>query len=438
MTPARALTPAASTALYLATADWSSRRRGMTMGTLAALAALATGCAAALVWDAVLFNALVTQWNMNDFGKFYYATIGWRAGADLYAPNAASALPVEQVAGIQLLNMNPPHFHLVMLPLSWLSPSAALQVWMMGSVFACLLSVQLIASELGIAWTPTRVLAAVCGALLFSGTQGFFATGQVSLLMLLPMTAAWVAARRGQWGRAGLWLGACAGVKPFLLLFLPYLALTRRRRALAGACAAIAGSVLAGVAVFGASAHVSWLGALAASQQWTWFPMGVSLNAVFARFLTETPVYVPFTISPWLARLWVIPAAAIGLVSLVLTARPRATAPDEPIADRDPHTVDAPFATLLLAAQLMSPLGWVYYLWWVAGPLAALVLRGSARARTALVLAAAILALMVPPALTSLLPSSSGATLTVGSLYFWATLSLWVVAVSHRPTARRA
>lgn len=427
------LTPSASTALYLATTDWSIRRQPISIASLAGLAALAVGCVAGLLWDAVLFNALVTQWNMNDFGKFYYATTGWRAGLDLYAPNAASVLPMEQLAGLQLLNMNPPHFHLLMLPLTSMSPTGALQVWLIASLFACLVSVQMIAAELGVRWTPARILGTVCGALLFSGTQGFFATGQVSFLMLLPMTACWVSARRGQWGRAGLWLGLCASIKPFLLLFVPYLLMTRRTRALTSMALAIVCALLTGVIVFGAASYVSWLEALAASNQWTWFPMGVSMNAVFTRFLSQTPVYTPLADSPGLARLWVIPALAVGLVSLLHAARPRATAPDEPMQDGDPHTVDAPFATLLLAAQLMSPLGWVYYLWWPAGPLAALVVRGSSAEWNSRLLGGGLLALMLPPALTFLFQPLPGATLTVGSIYFWATLSMWMAAVSHRP-----
>lgn len=427
------LTPSASTALYVATIEGSARRTQAGVLSIAGLALLAVGCVAGVLWNAVLLNALVTQWNLNDFGKFYYAAEGWRAGLDLYAPNAASTLPMGQVAGMQMLNMNPPHFHVLMLPLTLLSTLAALQVWLVASLFACLLSVQMIASELGVRWTPALLLGAICGALFFSGTQSFFVTGQVSLLMLLPMTACWTSARRGQWGRAGLWLGACASVKPFLLVFVPYLILTRRTRALGAMAAAIAAAFSAGAIVFGLSAHVSWLRALAAADQWAWFPMSVSMNAVFTRFFSDTTAYAPVAIRPALIRLWVIPAIVVGLVSLAQAARPRATAPDEPMQERDPHSVDAPFATLLLAAQLMSPLGWVYYLWWLAGPLAALALRTASTTWSRRLLGFGLVGLMLPPALTVLFQPFAGATVTVGSLYFWATFSLWVVAVSHRP-----
>src|SRR5262249_19158974 len=139
----------------------------------------------------------------------------------------ATSLSLAGGGEIQYLNLNPPHFHLLILPFARLPLDQAGLVWMGLSVFALIVSILLIAHELGIVWSPFRALATTCATLAFAGTQAFFLTGQISTLLLLAMTAAWIAARRGRWMSASVWIGGCLSVKPFLLIVLPYLAAKR-------------------------------------------------------------------------------------------------------------------------------------------------------------------------------------------------------------------
>src|SRR5438552_5303216 len=87
--------------------------------------------------------------------------------------------------------------------------------------------------EIGGTWTPVGALVAIFVILAFAGTQAFFLTGQISMLLMLAVTLCWIDARRQRWTAAGIWLGVCISIKPFVLIVLPYLLLTRRFRAAA-------------------------------------------------------------------------------------------------------------------------------------------------------------------------------------------------------------
>jgi hypothetical protein len=90
--------------------------------------------------------------------------------------------------------------------------------------------------------------------------------------------------------------------------------------------------------------------------------------------------------------------------------------------------VDRRWALLLLACLLCSPLGWIYYGWIATGPL--WVLWTSGRLWTPALWVAAP-GLFVPAWLT--LPTSHGlAALTLGSVYTWTYLGLWVAVLRGR------
>ena len=57
---------------------------------------------------------------------------------------------------IQFLNLNPPHFHLILLPLAPLTRSPALVAWGIVSLVCLVLSLRLIARESDLVLTPRR------------------------------------------------------------------------------------------------------------------------------------------------------------------------------------------------------------------------------------------------------------------------------------------
>ena len=389
-------------------------------------------CAAAFYWDTTLVSVMTDRLHGNDFGKFYYSTRAFLDGGDMYAPSLATDLKLDKAPELQFLDMNPPHFHLIVLPLARLELRQAVGVWMGASVFALILSMLLIFREIRLDWTPTRLLTIAFGTLGFAGTQAFFLTGQLSMLLLLAMTVCWLDARRDRWSSVGVWLGVCLSIKPFLLILIPYLLGTRRFRAVAFTLATALACFLAGLLIFGAEAHISWYRAISQSGDWAWTPMNASALGFFRRAFGETPYFAPLVSAPGVVPLWMVAAGLVGAFSLAVA-----------ILDRTPLAVDRAFALLLVAAVLISPLGWIYYLWLPAGPIAALVWRpkdGPDRGpRSDRILAVpVIVGLMWPLVFLYVFQPRPWATLLVGSIYFLSTACLWLWLLLDGVRSRRA
>src|SRR5262245_44605653 len=239
-------------------------------------------CAAAFFLDTLLLRKML-EMHMNDFCKFYYSARAFFEGRDMYAPSPGTNIGTGAAADLQFLNLNPPHFHLVVLPFAMMPPDLAVVLWVAVSLAALMISLVLIGRELGVAWTPLRVFVVAFAVLAFSGTQAFFLTGQVSMLLMLAMTLAWLDARRGRWPAAAIWLGLCLSVKPFVAIFVPYLIATRRYRAAAISLATAAAAFMIGLLVFGLQNVQSWARAVAQSADWTWAEMNASLLGFFRR-----------------------------------------------------------------------------------------------------------------------------------------------------------
>ena len=122
--------------------------------------------------------------------------------------------------------------------------------------------------------------------------------------------------------------------------------------------------------------------------------------------------------------LWLLLSGAIGVVSLAVAA-----------TDRGAARSTAAFALLLLAALLISPLGWTYYWWLVprwwrssppggAGcPAGGRVSQRTRRWRRRCSLSRCPAIWPLPAAIA--FQPSAWATVFPGSAYFWATLALW-------------
>lgn len=372
---------------------------------------------------------MVAHLAMNDFGRFYYSARLFLDGHDMYGASPATFAVLAPNVTHPFWNMNPPHFHLPLLVLAMLSPGQALAAWALASLASLGGSLFLIAKEIEIRINVVRALWGLLALLAFAGTGTLIVTGQVSLLLLGPVTLAWLAARRGNWTRAGVWLGLAMSIKPFLLIFVPYLLVRRRFVAAVTALLAVAGAFALGLAVFGPAAHLAWLRALE-STDWTWAAMNGSFLGVLSRTLSESPYFTPLVSAPGLVRpLWLCAAFAAGVLTL-LAARWGET----------PEAVDRGFVLVLVGAQLVSPLGWIYYFWLPIGPAVSLlanwIRRRPERASSSgtnltttrcrdLVLWASLPGLIWPLSLVTWHQPSPWATVTVGSAYFWATLLVW-------------
>ena len=100
--------------------------------------------------------------------------------------------------------------------------------------------------------------------------------------------------------------------------------------------------------------------------------------------------------------------------------------------------MDRAFALLLVAAILISPLGWIYYMPVAAGPIAAIVFaqerRGPWTWWSVLLGVIAIAGFYWPHPLLGAMQPNRWATLVFTSAYFWASLAAWtwLMTENHR------
>ena len=115
-------------------------------------------CLALLGWNVALVLVMERGIVRSDFGKLHASAQAFLAGRDMYDLGPATLSPVRGMTDqvlhyIPFLNLNPPHFHLILLPLAPLSARWALVVWGIVSLVCLALSLRLIARESGIVLT---------------------------------------------------------------------------------------------------------------------------------------------------------------------------------------------------------------------------------------------------------------------------------------------
>ncbi|MGO9621960.1 MAG: glycosyltransferase family 87 protein [Desulfobaccales bacterium] len=380
------------------------------------------------LYNVLCFSIGNTYCHTNDFGKMFNTTQSLLNGKiDGYINSPTTLTLLSKYWYDYLLNMNPPHLHFIMLPLIYFNIHTAFMIWMSINGICLIISLILIIRESGIKLNPSRGFFIIFGVLILASTTANLPTGQLSFFLLLPITLAWIAARRGNWEVMGLFMGLAVSVKLFLLIFLPYLALRRQFRALAVTCLTVSACFAAGVLVFGMEAHRAWIRALS-SVSWAWIPTNLSVMGFLTRAISQSPGFMPIFNAPGLIKpLWFVGAGLLGLITLAVAA-----------LDTTDHAVDRGFALLLLGALLISPLGWVYYLWFAMGPSVILVKscyetnkladspKGSrVRLRNCLFIAA-IPGLVWPILGLFWFEPSIWATILIGSIYFWTVLALWL------------
>ncbi|MCA9470586.1 MAG: DUF2029 domain-containing protein [Nitrospirales bacterium] len=382
-------------------------------------------------WDTAYVWTMAQFFHMNDFGKFYYATVAFLDGQDMYGPSLATFIQLTDDYGQQFWNLNPPHFHLLLLPLAYLPPLAALLAWHVLNFSAFLLIVRWIKQELNYSPSVNQTRVLVIGFLAFAGTGAHLVTGQFSFLLALPVTIAWIHTRHHEWNKAGIYLGIACSLKLFLLIFLPYFFFKRQYGAIGRFLGVLGAAFGIGVAVFGIAPHVAWIEKIS-EINWHWAGMNGSLWGILSRTLIENPMYQiahpgEFLVYP----AWVILSAFCGGIALYIAAN-----------DSSPGNIDRAFAILIISAILISPLGWTYYLFLLLGPLTGLLVemerdtdrhepRWARRIRTLQILLACgiIPGLLVPLIRIPLADSSFLVTLTIGSAYFWSIFLFWIFLV---------
>ena len=358
-----------------------------------------------------------------DFGHFYYAAAAWRTGdASLYAPNLASSVVIDG-RQFELRNVASPAWHVVVLPFTFVPPTIAFLLWVACNLGAWLWSLRICATQwefdVDRRWSPLIALAILSSTL----TAGAFHTGQYVGVMMLPATLAWRAARERRWTSAGAWLGWLAYSKPFVLLFIAWLVWKRQWRALTAAAIVVAAALIVGELVFGLGIHLQWRASLQRDVAgWTWLYVNASAWAPWARAFGPSPSF-----AHWLNSIAVVlPALASAVVIGVVSSW---------VVLRRVGDTDSVWTVLWLAAILISPLGWTYYLWLGAGPFAVVVLRlwrKQPRSRWAICAIGACF--WLPLNVLIIGQPSVAASFSVASLFTWALIGFWILGVCDART----
>jgi hypothetical protein len=281
-----------------------------------------------------MFSTRVSR-KMPDFEVY------WTAGS-----RARAAAPLYRVEDGHYQFKYLPAFALFASPLSGLSLPKAKALWFALSAILMVLLLWLSLLALPLPRHPPPLLA----VLTFAAMAKFYAhelvLGQVNLLFAVIVTLALVLLRRQGALAAGALFAIAVVVKPYAILFAPWLASRRSRRAAAAMAVAFAGLLLLPAAVYGWAGNLQLLRAWWSTVTATTAPNllnqdNVSLAAFCAKWLGPG--------GPATTLAGVATAILLGLAAIVVAGRGALPAPD------------ALEASLLLALiPLASPQGWDY------------------------------------------------------------------------------
>lgn len=212
------------------------------------MAALVTGVALFVFGNppllALLPNPIVPITHV-DFDTFWRSAAALVEGTGIYDTDA------------KLHNLNPPILSLLLAPLGMLDSVLAYRIFVTLTVLMVAGSVFAAARELriGRGWTALAVLSVLAS----SPLHGTLALGQIYGVLLLGVTAGWIAERWGHPLLAAVAYGVTVAIKPSLapLLLLPLV--QRRWPAFGAGLGAAALATLAGMAAAGFSTGPQWL-----------------------------------------------------------------------------------------------------------------------------------------------------------------------------------
>jgi len=324
---------------------------------LAGLALVTAGWLYLRYGSANLPRMAATDMRMHvDFDTFWRSAVALRQHDPIYRTGAA------------LPNLDPPVLAVLLWPLAGLDVLTAYHVFALLNAVLVVGSVIVVADRLRVrqAWAMVAVAAVALSAPL----QSTVALGQVYGLLTAALTAAWLAARQGRLGWAGVALGLAVAIKPSLAPLLLWPVGQRRWPTLFAALGAGAVATAVGIAAAGWSDTVDWLRLLRAVRV-SGFLDNDSLAALAVRF------HLP----PWLGCL-----VAAGLLAITVYR-----------ARRRPELA---LWSITSAALLLAPIAWNNYLVLLAPSVPVLLAAGRWRAAVPLIALPVVgieWVLLVPP-----------------------------------------
>jgi alpha-1,2-mannosyltransferase/arabinofuranan 3-O-arabinosyltransferase len=371
------------------------------------------------VWDAVLITAgfwvlVASLWMDLDYMGPTLERISTRSMAfhvdfDSFWRSARAMLEGQNIydTGVELVNLNPPLWTVLISPLGLLEPITAYRVFVLISLVVVVGYLAWTVEELRL--RPVWTVIGVVMLLLSSPLLATLALGQVYPVLALGLVVAWVADRRDSQEISGAALGLVVALKPSLLPVLLWPLVRRRWRTLQAALVSGAVATLVGVLVLGAGATLDYIRVLREQPVSTYWD-NASLPSAAARLFTENPYAQNVATLPWMVPV----AYVLGIGAIVLTAM------------RVRHGAEVGLWALVAASLLASPIAWHNYLVLLGPGVLLLLARG--RAAPAFLL----LALQAIPAQWPLIWNDRGTVVAslAMTLYLYILIAHWLALLA--------
>jgi hypothetical protein len=173
---------------------------------------------------------------VTDFFQDWASARNYLAGLPVYTDHHVT-IPryvgtVDPICYSNRVNAHPPTSVLLLLPMAGLNYRPALLAWNVASLAMLGLSLWIVRKELGLSSSHSWFFPALALVLLCRPLIQQLIHGQLNLVLLLLLTGAWAADRRGRPGWAGVLVGSAAAVKLFPGFLFLYFAVRRQWTAL--------------------------------------------------------------------------------------------------------------------------------------------------------------------------------------------------------------
>jgi hypothetical protein len=264
------------------------------------------------------------------------------------ASRAAAAEPLYRAGDEHYRFKYFPAFAVLTIPVGMIPLPAAKAVWFTASALMLALLVQWSLDALPDRRRAVAVLAAATVAVLGKFYGHELVLGQVNVLFATLAVCALLAMKSGHERRAGICLAFTIAIKPYGVLFLPWLAARRKAASMTAALVTLAALMILPVPLYGIAGtialYLDWWATVTETTPSTLLnPDNVSFASAYAKWID------PGVLSRALASMTAV--AAVGIVALTFRYRGGLSFPD---------AIEG--SALLLLIPLVSPQGWDYVL----------------------------------------------------------------------------
>jgi hypothetical protein len=250
-------------------------------------------------------------------------------------------------------NNHPPFVALLFLPMALLPYTAAVLLWSGISLALYLWSGSIVLRQLQIVLRTEWKAALVGAALAWYPFQGHIALGQISLLIVFLLIAAWAALRNRRNIVAGALVGLACLIKLFPGFILLYLMLHRKWEALVAAFVTLTAGGLLTWALVGSQDILAYFTQIAPSnaQDYYTFPINVSIAGGISRLFMEGPWVEPIIHSPTVTTILMVLSHGVIITLLAIFIRR---------SNQVNGGGDAGYAVTCIVMLLVSPITWAH------------------------------------------------------------------------------